>query len=340
MHAQPAPNAPAMLPSGLDRLRGRVFGASPYAPLAAISCVAPGGLWSSGATWSGGVVPTAADNVSIGSGCTVTIDTAAAALDLTVLSGGVLQYEDTTARTLTAAGNVTVAGGGIFQSATAGTQTAHVLSVGGHLLNAGTIDFSTNADTAGAGITFTGAANATFANIGTLDLRSTNGVILNKGTSGASTLDFLPGGTITVQGANTAGFLTIGNGTFRISGSGAFSNPLFSVAAYTIPVTGGLWLNNANATVVGQNGTPTNNGPLRVTAGTLNVGTLGTHVMGAGVGAAFTVEGGTLNFAGRLVSANTFITYTQSGGTVNVCMARRLARLRRRSASPAPPGSS
>ena len=43
--------------------------------------------------------------------------------------------------------------------------------------------------------------------------------------------------------------------------------------------------------------------------------------MGAGVGAAFTIEGGTLNFAGRLTSANTFITYTQSGGAVNVCIA-------------------
>ena len=69
-------------------------------------------------------------------------------------------------------------------------------------------------------------------------------------------LDFLPGGTITVQGANTAGFLTIRNGTFRISGSDTLSNPVFSVAAYTIPVTGGFWLNNANATVVGQSGSP------------------------------------------------------------------------------------
>ena len=282
--AQPGPTQPG-LPSGLDLLLGRRAGSGQSVPRASISCVAPGGLWSSGATWSGGVAPTAADTVSIGSGCTVTIDTAAVALDLTVFSGGVLQFEDTTARTLTAGGNVTIAGGGILQSASTGTQTAHVLSVGGHLFNAGTLDFSTNADTAGAGIVFTGAANATFGNSGTLDLRSTNGVILNKGTSSASTLDFQPGGTITVQGANTAGFLTIGNGTFKITGSDTFSNPLFSVPAYTIPVTGGLWLNDANATIVGQNGSPTNNGSLRLSAGTLNVGTIGTNVMGAGVGA-------------------------------------------------------
>ena len=106
-------------------------------------------------------------------------------------------------------------------------------------------------------------------------------------------LDFFPGGTITVQGANTAGFLTISNGTFRIVGSDTFSNPVFASATYTIPLTGAFWLNAPNATVVGQAGNATNNGLLRVSDGTLNVGTLGTHVMGAGVGACVRVEGGT-----------------------------------------------
>ena len=54
------------------------------------------------------MVPTSSDNVTITSGCTVTIDTAAAAYSVTVNSGGVLQYEDATARTLTSGGNVTI----------------------------------------------------------------------------------------------------------------------------------------------------------------------------------------------------------------------------------------
>ena len=213
---------------------------------------------------------------------------------------------------------MTVNAGGSFQTAATGAQTGHVLSLGGSLVNAGAIDFSTNSDTAGAGIAFTGATDASLINTGTLDLRSTNGVTLNKGTSAASTLDLQPGGAITVLGSNTAGFLTITNGTFKISGSSAFSSPIFTLPAYTIPVTGGLWLNDANATVVGQNGSPTNNGSLRVTAGTLNIGTVGSNAMGAGVGAAFIFEGGTTNVAGRLTSASAFVTYTQSGGSVNI----------------------
>ena len=247
-----------MLPSGLDRLRGRVFGTSAYTPLAEISCVAPGGLWSSGATWSGGVVPTAADNVTIGGGCTVTIDTAATTLDLTGdqrRRPPVRGHDRTVAHGRPATSPSRA--GGIFQSASFGTQTAHVLSVGGHLSNAGTIDFSTNADTAGAGITFTGAANATFGE--QRHARPEVDQRRHPQQGHEQRLDprlHCPDGTITVQGANTAGFLTITNGTFKISGSDAFSNPLFCVAAYTIPVTGGLWLNNANATVAGQNGSP------------------------------------------------------------------------------------
>ena len=303
--------AQATLPSGLDRLLGRLAGSNSAVPRDTITCAAPGGNWSSTTTWTGGVVPTAADDVTIGGGCAVTVDTAAAALDVTVSTGGTLQYEDTTARTLTVGANVTVDTGGTLQSAATGAQTGHNLSVGANLVNQGTIDFSTNADTAGASITFSGAGTASLNNSGMLDLR---GVTLNKGTSSASTLDFQPGGAITVQGANTSGFLTITNGTFEISGTGAFTNPVFAAAAYTIPATGAFWLNDANATVVGQSGNPTNNGVLRVSDGTFNVGTNGTHVMGAGAGAAFNVEGGTTNFAGRLASSNAFITYRQSGG--------------------------
>ena len=285
-------------------------------------CAGTGGLWNTPATWADGGVPTAADNVTIPLGCTVTIDSSNA-LTVTISSGGVLQFEDTTARTLAVTDDVTIDTGGTFRSGLGGIQTGHVLSVGGDLTNNGTIDFSTNGNTAAAGITFTGAANASFSLGGssTTDLKQTGGVILNKGTNNTSVLSFSPGGTLTVLGANTAGFLTITNGTFKMDGSGAFSNPLFSVAAYAIPGTGALWMNNANATVIGQNGSPTLSGRFQMTSGIFNIGTSTGNSMGFAAGANILVEGGAINATGRFgVAASTSaITYNQTGGTITTC---------------------
>jgi hypothetical protein len=278
------------------------------------------GNWSAAATWSDGLVPTAADTVIIANGTTVTIDVAAVCRRLVVGQGtsGVLQYEATTARTLTVGSDLTVAAGGTFQSAASGAQAGHVLSLAGNLTNNGTLDFSTSANAAGAGITFTGATSNTFSGTGgTTDIRT---LTINKGTSSANVLDVSPS-SFTVQGTTTDGtpsaFLTLTNGTLKLSGTFTGTHRMFTAAAYTIGATTGLWLNNPNFTVAGQAGSPTNNGLLRLTQGTMNVGTATGNVLGAGAGATFTIEGGTLNIASRFLTANA-ITYTQSGGTVNV----------------------
>ncbi|MDQ2806741.1 MAG: G8 domain-containing protein, partial [Chloroflexota bacterium] len=312
----------AGIPAGVPRL-APVAPPPPKAPLVIITSIASGN-WSNPATWSSGTVPTAADDVTIANATTVTIDIAAVANSVTVGQGasGVLQFDPTTGRPLTVTTNVTVAGGGIFQANPTGAVTTHALSLGGSLTNSGTIDFSQNGNASQAAITFTGAANATWTNNAgaTLNLKgstSGQGVTLNKGTSAASVLDFYPGGTVTVQGANTSGFLLITNGTFRISGTNTFSNPVFYNTAYIIPATGGIWLNNANATIVAQGASPTNGGLLRLTAGTYNVGTGTGNSLGATAGAQFIIEGGTMNVASRL-TATVAVTYTQSAGTVNV----------------------
>jgi hypothetical protein len=161
-----------------------------------------------------------------------------------------------------------------------------VLSVGRDLTNNGTIDFSTNANTAGAGITFTGTTDTTFTlgATSTTDFKQTAGVTVNKGSSNTPVLSFLPGGTISVLGANAVGFLTITNGTFKLDGTGTFSNPLFNAAAYSVPATGAIWLNNPNATVVGLNGSPTVTGRFRMSAGTFNIGTATGNSMQLGTG--------------------------------------------------------
>ncbi len=274
------------------------------------------GLWSDPNTWSTGVIPTTNDAVVIASGNTVTIDMAAVAYNLTV--DGTLQFEQTTARTLTAVADVTISATGIFQSNPAGTQTGHVLSLGGNLVNNGTLDFSTNAETAGAGITFTGAANTSFSGTGAVtDIRN---ITVNKGTSNASIVEITVS-NLTVRGVTTdtvaGGWLVLTNGTLKLSGTFAGTSRVFGTAAYTIPATAGFWLNNPNYTVAAQNASPTNNGLLRISQSTYNVGTASGNSIGFGTGANIIVEGGVMNVAGRLNSANNF-NYTQTAGTVNV----------------------
>jgi len=243
-------------------------------------------------------------------------------------NSGILQYEGDSARSLSVSGMVTINSGGIFRSALTGTVKNHQLIVQGSMINNGTIDFSTtagiggtSANASGAGITFTGASlSETFncQDAALTNLRNFNGLVLDKGNSTASALTFNPGalGRFKVQSLNNFGFLTIKNGTFKIITSNSFSNPVFCKASPTIPVTGGFELNNVNATVVGQYGTITNNGQVRITEGTFNVGTSYGNdcvTMNAGV---FVQSGGTINSTGRFTVNGGYCTIT--GGKMNL----------------------
>jgi len=288
-----------------------------------------GGNWSLTSTWAGGVVPGSADNVVIKDGDVVTVNQAATINALTVGEGvsGTLNF-DGTSRTMIVTNGITVATGGIMNAGAA--NVTHILNIGGSTATGlgtgsltvnGAFDGYVGASAGKFTITFFGGPDAAISGAGTINFNTTS--IVNKGavTSNATTippvLDVQRG--YTVQGATTAGFVaTHTAGTIKLSGTYTLSNPVYSTVGYSIPANGGFWINNPNFTVTGLNGSPTVNGLLKLTTGTLNVGTATGNSMGAAATAAFLFEGGTSNFTGRFQNSAACV-FTMSGGTMNVC---------------------
>lgn len=106
-----------------------------------------------------------------------------------------------------------------------------------------------------------------------------------------------------------------------MSGTYTFSNTFFSTANPTINSDEGIWLNNPNVTVIGQNGDTQLSGSLRITAGTYNIGVTADWWLQYNSGAVILIEGGALNVTGALFgsTASSTLNYTQSGGTVTIC---------------------
>ncbi|HEY3215594.1 MAG TPA: putative Ig domain-containing protein, partial [Candidatus Eisenbacteria bacterium] len=278
------------------------------------------GNWSStapGAPWPGGIVPTSSDNVTISDGHTVTVDATANCYGLTVGQGtsGALRFESASARTLTVVAGATVTPGAILASAASGTQTGHVLSIGGSLTNQGTLDFSTNGNLAGAALAFTGGSDASLSGAG--PVTNVRALTVNK----ASATLALSAASFTVRGqtADTLGFLTLTSGTFRLAGSATFSSRVFTTDGYTLPSGTTLWLDNPNCTVLPRAGSATVRG-LRVSAGLFQAGLFGDNSLQLATGSQVTVEGGEVRIAGRFAvsSQSNTVSYLQSGGTVTV----------------------
>ncbi len=289
------------------------------------------GLWSNPATWAGGVVPTLSDNVTIAAGHSVTIDVNAEAYSITVgeapafkrepremkaLGNPGLFVDSAAPLTITVVSDVTVHAGTLFS--VSGAPVIHSLTLGGSITNNGGLDFS--AGDSGVAITFVGTEDETFGGAGAVtDIHS---ITVNKGTDRSAVLHIMPT-NFTVGGSNTdtvlGNFLDIQNGTVHIAGTFEGSYRTFAgTASWTIPATGGFWLDNPNYTVVAQTGNGTNNGLLRMSQGVLNVGTDIGNSLGGSTGGEWIIEGGTINTAGRMQTASA-VSVDISGGTMNVC---------------------
>ncbi len=180
-----------------------------------------------------------------------------------------------------------------------------------------------------------------------------NGNWVNNGTltAGTGSVTFKSGGTNTISGASPSAFYDIivdkgidPSSIIEADGSGAISNThhititngLFKMttgtfqfnSAPSIPATGGIWINGA--TLAGGFFTTTNDGWIRVTAGTANFGTGSGNSLHNQNKGYIDISGGTVNIAGRL--QNTAFGATAligipatglsiTGGTINISTA-------------------
>ena len=227
-------------------------------------------------------------------------------------SGSLTIGNNNTNRTLKVTGNVTVSNNASLTSAGNG---GNDLNIAGDLINNGTFDLHIGSATTD--VTFNGSSNQTVGGTGaTTDFNDIT--INNTGAAGNNIIEFLPSNLTAA-----AGFLTLSKGIIKMSGSYTFSNTFFSTANPTINSDEGIWLNNSNVTVTGQNGDTQLSGLLRISAGTYTVGVSADWWLYYNSGAVITIDGGALNASGALFGNTTSstVTYSQSNGTVTVCTA-------------------
>jgi hypothetical protein len=270
------------------------------------------GNWNTGSTWNTGTVPGPNDNVIIANSHTVTVNADAFCANLTINQGGaasVLQVGNGgQSRTLTINGNVTVGVNGTFK-AKSNSNTTHQVNFYGSITNNGVVDFAPDANS------FCNAAFlSTFSNQlldGTGATNRYNLITVNKGSSNAAILE-----VSTSTFVPATGFLTLLNGTFKISTTAAINITPFSATA-DIPSTAKLWLNSATAIVNSTNGNINLFGELLVTNGTFNIGSVSNNCLMSN-GGLFTMNGGTVNIAGRFdrLNAATLTRFTITNGTL------------------------
>jgi hypothetical protein len=270
--------------------------------------------WGTVATWSCGHVPLSTDDVSILTGHAVTFNVASSTiLSLTTSGTGSLSFTNNTNDSLTVTDSVTN-GGSILGGDASGIRI-HTLTVGGNLTNNGTFNGIVGDDRLN--VVFNGSANQFVS--GTGGTTAFNLITINN--TGAANNNI-----VEVSSSNfstAAAFLgnnTLTAGILKLSGSYTFTNSFFSVVGYTIAAGTGIWLNNPNVTVTGQNGSPTLAGLIRISNGTYNVGTASGNTLQYATGSSVTIDGGALNISGRFQGTGTTqtTTFSMTGGTMTV----------------------
>jgi hypothetical protein len=287
------------------------------------------GAWSAGATWNGGTVPAAGDDVTINGGFTVSITNGSpnslSSLTIGGATAGTLTFSATTAGnyTLTVTGDVTIAGNGSLTVTNQSNFNYHTLTIGGNLIDNGTFDMTTANDDH-ATVVFNGSSQQTISGGGatctfwslTDSNTNTNGLVLSRnillapaGTQTATILtvtagDVLDLGSYTAnRSVAGAGTITVGAGsTLKIGGTGTFPS---NYTTHTLNATSTVEYNGTTQSVLG--GASPNYGILKINGS--GTATPSTNLTIAGN---LTVSAGTLDLT--TFTANR----TAGGGTLAV----------------------
>jgi trimeric autotransporter adhesin len=213
---------------------------------------AQGGLWNSPATWVGGVVPAAGNNITIPAGMIVTVNVAISYNNLTI--DGTLQW-GTTSLAMTLSGNLLINGTGKFLPYTTGG-TGQTLNIAGNFQNDGYANLaiaSTQLTFNGSGSTLSGSGifqgdgskgiirALTFANTGSNSITTSQNLLLTAGlahTAGSLNTN----GKLTLDNTAQIYGLPINNQVASVAVSGMGSTA-YSVNPVVFGVTATQWSN-------------------------------------------------------------------------------------------------
>jgi fibronectin-binding autotransporter adhesin len=244
---------------------------------------------------------------------------------LLAVQAGALHFSNGAARNLILDTNLQLSSGATFDTNGSGVAVSNAITVGGSIINNGTLDFNVAGKTAS--LTFLNSQNASLTSAGTLtDLYT---LTVNKGLDRTAILNLDGTGSLTTP---TNNWLTLTNGTLR------FAKPNATLTIHDGVATPYLITDNAGLTVDANGGTvtvATNNnaaadlklaGQLQVLQGTLRVGTtgnVGNDLEYASAGApGLKVTGGSLYVNGQIrrtiANLDGALRFDQSGGTIDI----------------------
>lgn len=230
--------------------------------------------------------------------------------NLTLSAGTMNIGNSSTVQKIIVNGNLSVSSGTTFTVATASDAT-HLLTIGGDVINSGTFNLRPDANSL-CNVVFSKDGNQTVSGAG--GLTSFNHITTNLGSVNTNYVD------VTASGFSAPdGFLTLHSGSFNLNNAGLSINPFsadITDGNYLIPATAGLWVNAGTINSADMNWTIA--GLIKVTGGTMNIGTLAdnraipldqAHVM---------LTGGNLNLASSIGNPASAWQYEMQGGQTTV----------------------